>query len=99
MSTLTLPLKAEYFDAIRDGTKLEEYRLVNDYWTKRLVGRAYDRIVLTKGYPRADDHERRLTRPWRGYSIKEITHPHFNNVPTQVFALSVSQDGGEADGR
>lgn len=37
MAKLVLPLKAEYFDAIRDGTKTEEYRLANDYWIKRLT--------------------------------------------------------------
>lgn len=90
MKTLTLPLKAEYFDAIRDGSKVEEYRLVTPYWSKRLVGRTYDRIVLTKGYPRADDQSRRLGRLWRGYVVKTITHPHFGNVPVQVFAINVN---------
>jgi hypothetical protein len=51
MTTLHLSLKGEYFDAIRDGTKPKEYRLCTPYWTKRLVGREYSRIVLTKGYP------------------------------------------------
>lgn len=31
MATLTLALKGEYFDAIRAGTKLEEFRLVTPY--------------------------------------------------------------------
>ena len=87
---LILPLKAEYFDAIRDGSKLEEYRLENDYWTKRLVGRTYDGIVLTKGYPKSDDHERRLRKPWRGFVGKTITHPHFGPEPVSVFAIDVS---------
>ena len=39
MSTLVLPLKAEYFHQIKDGTKLEEYRLCTPYWRKRLEGR------------------------------------------------------------
>jgi len=86
---LVLPLKAEYFDAIRAGTKPEEYRLVNDYWRKRLEGREYDVIELTKGYPKRDDSGRRLVRPWRGYKIKTIVHPHFDNVPVEVFAINV----------
>lgn len=97
MRTLTLPLKAEYFDAIRDGTKPEEFRLVNDYWSKRLVGREYDRIILTKGYPRADDTSRRLERPWRGFTVKTITHPHFGNVPMTVYAITVGEPTTTAD--
>lgn len=91
MSDLILPLKAEYFDAIRDGSKLEEYRLVNDYWIKRLVGRSFSKIVLTKGYPKSGDAERRITRKWRGYVSKTITHPHFGDKPVDVFAIDVSE--------
>lgn len=97
--TLTLPLKAEYFDAIKHGRKVEEYRLVTDYWRKRLVGRSYDRIVLTKGYPSRDDHDRRLVLPWRGYTVKTITHPHFGPDPVEVFAIDVFAPIQEGDGR
>jgi hypothetical protein len=90
--TLHLPLKREYFEAIRDGRKPEEYRLCNAYWTKRLPSPfgIYDRIVLTLGYPARDDHAKRLVLPWRGYTIKTITHPHFGPAPVSVFAIRVS---------
>ena len=90
MKTLTLALKGEYFDAIRDGSKTEEYRLRTDYWNRRLVARSYDRIVLTRGYPARDDHSRRLALPWRGYVSKALTHPHFGPDEVQVFAIDVS---------
>lgn len=86
---LHLSLKAEYFDAIRDGTKSKEYRLANAYWSKRLVGRAYKSIELTKGYPNRDDKARRLHRPWRGYTIETIRHTHFGPDPVTVFAIDV----------
>lgn len=89
MRALILALNGVYFDQIRDGEKGEEYRLVTPYWTKRLVGKAYDRIVLTKGYPAAADYERRLSRPYRGYVMKTITHPHFGPEPVEVFAIDV----------
>lgn len=89
MSTLTIPLKGEYFDQIKAGTKPEEYRLVTSYWRKRLEGRHYDRIVLTRGYPKTDDHERRLVKPWRGYIERTILHPHFGPEPVRVFAIRV----------
>lgn len=91
MKTLTLPLKREYFEAIRDGTKLEEYRLCTPFWRKRLEGREFDSVVLTLGYPARDDHGRRLVRAWRGFTTKTITHPHFGPSPVQVFAIDVSE--------
>jgi hypothetical protein len=91
LPTLILQLKSEYFDAIRSGEKVEEYRLVNDYWTKRLKHRHYGRIVLTKGYPKADDWERRIIKPWRGYVERTILHPHFGPEPVRVFAINVGQ--------
>ncbi len=90
--TLHLALKGEYFDAIRDGSKPKEYRLVNDYWSKRLIGRSYSSIELTKGYPKAGDSERRIKRAWRGYEIETITHPFFGIAPVIVFAIDVRKE-------
>lgn len=91
MTTLVLPLKAEYFHQIKAGTKLEEFRLCTPYWRKRLEGRTFDRIVLTLGYPAASDTARRLVRPWRGYRETTITHEHFGTEPVQVFAINVEE--------
>ena len=33
---LTLPIKQKWFDMIMSGEKLEEYRDIKPYWTKRL---------------------------------------------------------------
>lgn len=87
---LYLPLKAEFFDAIKAGTKTEEFRLVNPYWTKRLDGRTYDEIVLTKGYPSKRAHERRLRRPWRGYVLRTINHRFFGPGLHLVYAIQVN---------
>lgn len=89
MADLVLPLKAVYFNAIKAGTKPTEYRLVTPYWRKRLEGRTYDAIELTLGYPAADDQERRLRRPWRGFKVETIQHEHFGPAPVQVFAIDV----------
>lgn len=89
MRTLTLPLKQEYFEAIRAGTKSEEYRLVNDYWSKRLVGKTYDRIVLTLGYPKGYDISRRIELPWKGFVERWLLHEHFGLLPVRVFAIDV----------
>lgn len=90
MSTLTIPINGIYFDQIAAGTKAEEYRLLTPFWSKRLVGRSYAELVLTRGYPKADDLSRRLRAPWKGYIVKTITHPHFGVDPVEVFAIDVS---------
>lgn len=91
MADLVLPLKAEYFHQIRNGTKTDEFRLCTPYWRKRLEGRTFDLIVLTLGYPAASDTARRFVRPWRGYRVTTITHPHFGPAPVQVFAINVEE--------
>ncbi len=91
MTTLHLSLKSEYFDQIKAGTKPEEYRLCTPYWSKRLIGRSYTRIELAKGYPKAGDTERRISRKWAGYTIKTMQHPHFGPDPVTVFAINVTE--------
>lgn len=90
MKVLTLPVKREYFDLIKSGDKPEEYRIYNDFWIKRIVGKDFDGVEITKGYPKLEDSERRLKRPWMGYIVKDIVHPHFNNTPVRVFAIKVN---------
>jgi ASC-1-like (ASCH) protein len=89
MADLHLPLKAVYFDAIKAGTKPREFRLCTPFWRKRLEGKTFDRVVLTKGYPPAADQSRRLVLPWRGYEVHTITHEHFGPEPVEVFAINV----------
>lgn len=77
MRTLTLALKGEYFDAIKAGTKPEEFRQVTPYWRRRLEGQRFDRIELTRGYPkRADDY---------APSVEFVTH--CQRSPRTVAAL------------
>lgn len=91
MADLVLPVKAIYFNQMKDGTKPEEFRLCTPHWRKRLEGRTYDKVVITLGYPSREDAERRLVRPWRGFRITTITHPHFGPDPVQVFAINVKE--------
>lgn len=87
---LQLAVNGEYFDAMKSGEKIEEYRLVNAYWGKRLFGRDYDRLIITRGYPRKDDASRRIDIPYDGFEIKTITHPHFGDKPVKVYAIKVN---------
>lgn len=87
---LQLAVKGEYFDAMIRGEKTEEYRLCNDYWNKRIMFREYDRLIITKGYPKRDDSSRRIDVPYGGYEVKTITHPHFGDKPVKVYAIKVN---------
>lgn len=89
MNPLILPVKREYFEQMRDGSKRHEYRLITDYWRRRLLNRTYSHVIITLGYPKKDDESRRLVFPWRGYRIDTITHPHFGPAPVVVFAIKV----------
>lgn len=93
MANLQLAVNGEYFDQMKRGEKAEEYRLVNPYWGRRIFGRKYDRLIITRGYPKRDDLSKRIDVPYDGYEVKVITHPHFGPEPVKVFAIKVNIDG------
>lgn len=90
MAILHLPLKRIWYEQILSGEKIEEFRLVSPYWTRRLEGSQFDGIVLTLGYPPREDSSRRIERPWRGMRRTMITHPHFGPDAVEVFAIRVN---------
>lgn len=90
MANLQLAVNGEYFDAMKSGEKKEEYRLVNPYWEARLIDRDYDRLIITRGYPKRDDLSKRIDIPYSGFEIKTITHKHFGCDPVRVFAIRVN---------
>lgn len=96
MRILTLNVKREYFEAIKNGSKIEEYRIVTPYWSKRLA-KDYDEIHILCGYPRKDDNSRRLIFPYRGWIRKEIVHKHFGSEPVKVFAIRLANKALAAD--
>lgn len=91
MSDLVLPLKRKWFEQIKCGEKTEEYRLNNDYWRKRLIWKTFDHVVLTLGYPKRDDTERRIVLPWRGFEVKDIVSEEWGDVAKSVFAITLKE--------
>lgn len=89
MADLHLNLKGEYFDQIKSGTKKFEFRLASK-WSKRLVGKTFDRVFIKRGYPKSGDTSRILERPWMGFEEQTITHPHFGSSPVDVLAIRVN---------
>lgn len=90
MANLQLAVNGEYFDQMKSGEKTEEYRLVTSFWSKRILARNYDRLIITRGYPKRDDASKRIDVPYAGYEVKVITHPHFGPEPVKVFAIRVN---------
>lgn len=86
---LHLNVKGVYFHEIKAGTKSFEYRL-RSKWAKRIEGKAFGRVLIKLGYPARDDAQRIVERPWRGYEIQTITHPHFGPDPVEVIAIRVN---------
>ena len=90
---LHLHVKKQYFDEIKNRQKIYEFRLMNEYWEKRLVGRHYDGIVICCGYPKKDDTTKRLEFKWHGAFETTITHDHFGNKPVFVYAIRLVNSG------
>lgn len=89
MRVLTLNLKSEYFNQIKEGSKCEEYREFKPYWEKRL-SHNYDIILIKLGYPKKSDKEKILKFKFNGFKIKKIRHKEFGNTDLMVFAIDLS---------
>jgi hypothetical protein len=85
-SNLVLHLKYEYYDAIERGEKKFEYRGL--HWVSKLENRQYEKVVLWRGFQAG----RFMLRRWKGVKKEVITHPHFGNVPTEVYAIDVTEE-------
>lgn len=92
MKILTLNLKREYFEQIKSGIKTEEYRLCTPYWSKRLEGKTFDKIIIKLGYPKNDEIEKIIEFPWKGYKKRKITHKHFGSNPVKVYAIKLIKE-------
>lgn len=85
---LQLAVKKEYFDQIKSGEKTREFRMVNEYWKKRMVKvPLFETVTITCGYPKKTDKEKILVFPWNGVIIGNITHPHFGAEPVLVYQI------------
>lgn len=90
MKILHLNLKRKWFEDVKNGLKPEEFRLVSDYWKKRLEGKDYDLIYVKLGYPAKDDWSRILMFKYQGFSKKQITHEEFGGK-AQVYAIKLKE--------
>ena len=89
MKVLVLNLKKEYFQEIKLGIKKEEYRLCTPYWSKRLIGKEFDKIAIKLGYPSKESFDKVIYFDWNGYEVKKLKHKHFGEEEVEVFAIKL----------
>lgn len=87
---LILNLKKQYFEEIKNRTKVEEYREIKEFWTKRL-SKEFSEIHIKLGYPKRGDNTRTIKFKWNGFKIKEILHPLFGNEKKEVYVIDLSE--------
>jgi hypothetical protein len=89
---LRLNLKREYWEDVREGGKIYEFRLATPFWHKRLRGIRYDEIHLFLGYPKRGDESRVLKRKWRSApAIVNMKHKEFGDDYVDVFCIDVRE--------
>jgi ASC-1-like (ASCH) protein len=84
MKNLFLILKSEYYDQIESGTKRIEYRLFNEYWSKRLCNSNYNKVIFQKGYSKKYPQ---LKFEIEKIQIEKIKHNFFGNDSILVYAI------------
>ena len=91
---LTLHVYRRYFDAIVAGTKVEDYRKRDDYNTKLLTGKTFEKVRIVLGYPSNDNlgPANCIEFPWNGYTENLIQNNLFGAEPIPVFAIRLSKN-------
>lgn len=89
MKNLDLHVTFFYFDQIEAGTKTEEFRDF-ERWRKKIEGKTFDTVTIWRAYMSRKD-KAPIVFPWTGYEVRNITHPHFKNIPTKVFAIKLEK--------
>lgn len=86
MKILHIIIKRKYFDQIAVRSKTIEYRIVKEYWIKKLVDQRYDSVIFQAGY-RKDAP--RMEVEYLGYLIQNLKHEFFGDDPVIVFAIKL----------
>ena len=84
---LFLILKTQYFNEIESGIKTSEYRLLTEYWLKRLTSQEWETVTFQLGYAK---DARRIQKKIVGIDIVTIEHEFFGNQPVDVFEIKIA---------
>ncbi|MFA4928254.1 MAG: hypothetical protein WC558_07040 [Patulibacter sp.] len=95
---LVLHVKKIYFDQIKSGEKIEEYREVKPYYKKRLEDKEFSGVIIIWGYPSRHTDENTIVFPWNGFTKKSITPITTGTVsifgpdPVEVYAIVLNKE-------
>lgn len=89
---LHLNVKKCYFEEVKKGIKKFEYRLINEYWYKKLEISPvpYSEIHYKCGYPKNGDTSKIIIMPYKGFEVQEIKHELFGKNTVQVYAIKLT---------
>lgn len=87
MKDLFLILNGKYFREIESGKKTSEFRLMTEYWLKRLSSTDWQYVTFQLGY-NADAP--RIRKKIEEIKIITIEHEFFGNHPVEVFEIVLS---------
>ena len=85
--TLHLHVTFEYFDAIKNKIKPDEFR-DPDKWKHKLDNDGYTAIRIHRAYQKVSP-DTEIDLPYKGYQLVTIAHPHFGNEPKELCAIDV----------
>lgn len=88
---LCLHLRRIWFDKVKSGEKMVEFKKASPYWRGRLIGKSYDEVHVMLGYPNSNQADRIIKRKFNGYWRSVLVdHPEFGPGRVPVFAIDVS---------
>jgi hypothetical protein len=87
MPDLTLVVKAEFFEAIRKGQKLEDYRVASEYWRKRIEKEGIERVKIRLGFPKEEHPWNTMTFKFNGFERKRIKTKTYGD--SEVYAIDL----------
>ena len=89
---LVLPIKKKWFDMIKDGIKLEEYREIKPYYTTRFLNSGHLKRMVDIRKP---DEEPKIVNNGRNWIL--FRNGYSNSSPSFKALVSVTCDKGNPD--
>lgn len=83
MKVLNLTLKKEWFDLIKSGEKIEEYRELKDYWFDRLTVEGLDNILTSAFVFGFEIYQPRF----KTFDVVKFTNGYGKNAPNFMVEL------------
>ena len=81
-------MKPSWFEMVKGGDRLEDYRPYNEYWIKR-IHRNFERVVCSMGFGK---NKSKFTLSFEGLEIRsESIHPEWGEPETTHFVIKLGK--------